>query len=150
MTRARATVPTGFSVLPIGGGFIVDNGPLYVRQDGDVVRLGFRVEARHCNLLGILHGGMMATFCDMLLPVAAHRGSAALGQRFLPTVSLQVDYLSPVPQGAWVEGTAQVLRTTRSLVFVQGLVDADGEPAARASGILKIGGPFTPPLPEVG
>jgi acyl-coenzyme A thioesterase PaaI-like protein len=54
-------------------------------------------------------------------------------------VSLQVDYLAPSHQGAWVEGEAQVLRTTSTLAFIQGLVTADGEPVARASGVFKIG-----------
>jgi hypothetical protein len=35
-----------------------------------------------------------------------------------------------------------VLRTTRTMVFAQGLVTADGVPVARASGIMKIGQPF--------
>ena len=54
-------------------------------------------------------------------------------------MSLQIDYLAPAPKGAWVEGQAQVLRTTRSLVFAQGLVTADGQTVARVSGVFKIG-----------
>jgi uncharacterized protein (TIGR00369 family) len=141
-------VPEGFQALPIGGEFMAINGPLYVRQEGDSARLGFRVEPRHTNPLGICHGGMMASFCDMLLPVAIHRQSAEVGFRFLATINLQIDYLAPAPAGAWVEGRAQVLRATRTMVFAQGLVHADGEPVARASGIFKIGSAFTPPRAE--
>lgn len=118
------------------------NGPLYVIREGDRVRCGFRVEERHTNPMRICHGGMMASFCDMLLPMTALRTCEAVKGRFLPTVNLQIDYLAPAPLGAWVEGEAQVLRATRSLVFMQGLVSADGEPAARVSGIFKIGPPF--------
>lgn len=150
MTHARADVPPGFQPLPMGGEFIAVNGPFHLLHDGATVKLGFRVEPRHCNPLGILHGGMMASFCDMLLPVSAHRLSSAVGHRFLPTINLQIDYLAPAAQGAWIEGTAQVLRTTRSLVFAQGLVTADGEPAARVSGIFKIGAAFKPPAAEIG
>ncbi len=139
-----ADVPAGFKPLPIGGEFIAVNGPLYLRHEGERVQLGFRVEARHTNPLGICHGGMMASFCDMLLPVTVHRKSAEIGLRFLPTISLQLDYLAPAQLGAWVEGEAQVLRSTRSLVFVQGLVQADGVPVARVSGIFKVGQQFTP------
>ena len=78
--------------------------------------------------MGILHGGMMATFCDMLLPISAHYLSSAIGARFLPTINLQIDYLAGSPLGAWVQGEAQLLRATRSLVFMQGLVQADGTP----------------------
>jgi uncharacterized protein (TIGR00369 family) len=95
--------------------------------------------------MGNCHGGMLATFADMLLPMLAHRQSPELRNQFLPTVSLQIDYLAPCPLGAWVQGDAQVLRITRNLAFVQGLVTADDVPAMRVSGIFKIGKPFHPP-----
>jgi len=81
----------------------------------------------------------MASFCDMLLPLSVHRKSQAVATRFLPTISLQIDYLAPAPLGCWIEGTAELLRATRTLVFAQGLVTADGTPCARASGVFKIG-----------
>ncbi len=137
-------VPAGFERLTLGGPFIQNNGPLYVRREGSAVQFGFRVEQRHVNTLGNLHGGMMATFCDMLLPLSVHYKTTELAGRFLPTVSLQVDYLAPAHVGMWVQGEAAPLRITRSLVFAQGLVTADGEACAGVSGVFKIG-PATPP-----
>src|SRR5262245_43611952 len=102
MADDLAPPPAGFTRLPIGGEFITANGPLWERLGGPVYQLGFRVEARHTNSMGICHGGMMASFCDMLLPLAALRGVESLRTRFLPTVSLQLDYLAPAPRGAWV------------------------------------------------
>jgi uncharacterized protein (TIGR00369 family) len=145
-----AGLPPGFRAIPRMGDFIAVNGPLCLRHEGDLVRLGFRVDQRHTNPLGICHGGMMATFCDMLLPMTIHRKSREVGLRFLPTINLQVDYLAPAPLGAWVEGEGQVLRTTRTLVFAQGLVTADGTPCARVSGIFKIGPPFDPTVEAAG
>ncbi len=139
---ASPAVPDGFVARQFGGGFISVNGPLYVRRIDVGVQLGFRVEPRHCNPMGICHGGMMATFCDMLLPISAHAVSKEVGNRFLPTINLQIDYLAASPLGSWVQGEAQVLRVTRSLVFMQGLVEADGVAVARVSGIFKIGPPF--------
>ena len=139
---AAPNVPEGFHPRSFGDGFIGVNGPLYVRRAGSTFQLGFRVERRHCNMMGICHGGMMATFCDMLMPISAHVLSAEIGMRFLPTINLQIDYLAAAPLGAWVQGEAQLLRTTRSLVFMQGLVQADGVSVARTSGIFKIGPPF--------
>lgn len=139
-------VPEGFAVLTMGGPFIQNNGPLYVRHQGPEVLFGFRVEHRHVNTLGNLHGGMMATFCDMLLPLSVHYKTTQLAGRFLPTISLQVDYLAPARAGMWIQGEAEPLRITRSLVFAQGLVTADGEPCARVSGVFKIG-PATLPDP---
>ena len=135
----NAPLPEGFAPLVAGGPYIQHNGPLYVLHQGDVVKFGFRVEPRHTNPMGNLHGGMMATFCDMLVPLSVHRKSDQVSNRFLPTISLQIDYLAPAPLGAWVEGEAEPLRITRSLVFAQGLITADGVPCARVSGVFKIG-----------
>ena len=135
-------LPPGFRPMRRMGEFIGVNGPLCLRHEGDLVRLGFRVDKRHTNPLGICHGGMMATFCDMLLPISAHVMSKELAPRFLPTINLQIDYLAASPLGAWVQGEAELLRATRSLVFMQGLVQADGVSVARVSGIFKIGPPF--------
>lgn len=135
-------VPAGYRPVDAGGGFIAANGPLYLLHEGAVVKVGFRVEPRHCNPMGVCHGGMLASFCDMLLPLSVHRLSAEVGQRFLPTVGLQLDYLAPVPLGAWVEGDCQVLKVTRTMVFAQGLARADGVTAVRCSGVFKIGPKF--------
>jgi uncharacterized protein (TIGR00369 family) len=134
-----STLPAGFRPFAASGDFIAAIGPLYLRHEGDLVQLGFRVEQRHTNPLGVCHGGMLASFCDMLLPISAIRKSAEVSTRFLPTINLQLDFLAPAPLGAWVQGEAQVLRVTRSMVFAQGLVTADDAIAVRASGILKIG-----------
>ena len=79
---------------------------------------------------------------DAEFRVAAKR-LAGLHKVFLPTISLQIDYMGPARLGAWVQGHAQVLKTTRNMVFGQGLVTADGELAQRFNGIFKLGPAFT-------
>lgn len=69
-------VPAGFHLMTMGGAFIAHNGPFYLLHEGEVVKLGFRVEPRHCNPAGICHGGMLASFADMLLPTTIHRKAA--------------------------------------------------------------------------
>lgn len=132
-------IPDGFLATRMGGEFIRANGPMYLKKSDGRVWLGFRVEPRHCNPANILHGGMMASFCDMMLPVCATHLERELAGRFMPTINLQIDYLAPSPLDTWIEGEAQILRTTTTLSFIQGLVTADGQPVARASGIFRIG-----------
>jgi uncharacterized protein (TIGR00369 family) len=152
--REAVEVPDGFVPMALGDLFIGNNGPFYLRHEprdtGPLVQLGFRVERRHCNPMKNCHGGMLASFSDMVLPLSIHRKSTEVGHKFLPTINLQLDYLSPAPMGCWVQGEAEVLRVTRSLVFAQGLVSADGVPAVRISGIFKIGKPFVMPEAEAG
>lgn len=147
--RAADDPPPGFARLPIGGDFMAGNGPLYVRTADGRTQLGFRVQQRHTNPLNICHGGMLATFGDMLLPVCIHRQSE-LGLRFLVTIGLQLDYLAPAPLGAWVQGEADVLRVTRTMVFAQGVARIDGTAVLRASGTFKIGQPFDGPVEGAG
>jgi uncharacterized protein (TIGR00369 family) len=143
-------IPSGFKPLPIGGEFMAVNGPLYVRLVDGRAQLGFRVLARHTNPMNNCHGGMLASFGDMLLPVCIHRQSVEVGLRFLPTISLQIDYLAPAPLGTWVQGEADVLRVTRTMVFAHGVAQADGTPVIRVSGIFKIGQPFNRPVEAAG
>jgi uncharacterized protein (TIGR00369 family) len=146
---AVVEIPSGFKPLAIGGDFMAANGPLYVRIVDGRVQMGFRVLQRHTNPLNNCHGGMLASFADMLLPVCIHRQSE-IGHRFLPTISLQIDYLAPAPLGAWVQGEADVLRVTRTMVFAQGVARIDGTPVIRVSGIFKIGQPFNKPVEPAG
>jgi acyl-coenzyme A thioesterase PaaI-like protein len=135
--------PPGFWPLSQGGGFIADNGPIYVRRDANGVVFGFRVMPRHCNSVLICHGGWLTTMLDMVLPLGV--GVAVGGEEnFLLTVSMTIDYLDPAPLGAWVEGRSELLRRTRRLVFAQGKLTIAGEAIVRGSGIFRIGTPCRP------
>ncbi|MFT4100385.1 MAG: PaaI family thioesterase [Burkholderiaceae bacterium] len=137
-------VPAGFVELPMRSGFMGPNGPLYGRRDGERMVLGFRVEPRHVNPRDVCHGGMLMLFADMLLPLAA-RVQADLDDSFFPTISLTTDFLAPAPLGSWVQGRADVMKVTRNMVFVQGVVEADEVLVARINGIFKRGGALEAP-----
>jgi len=142
--------PDGFVSVQIGGVFATENGPIYARwqpaQDGAAtgrLQLGFRVLPRHANPGNACHGGMLGTFADVLISSAAQY-QTDIPRTFLPTISLQTDFVAPAPMGSWVQGEAQILRVTKTLVFSQGLVHADGELVMRTSGVFRRG----PLLPD--
>lgn len=140
-------LPAGFERLQAIEGFIDHNGPLYFRRDDDGgFTFGHWVEMRHCNPLGICHGGWVATLCDMAMPVGARLASS--GEDYMLTVHLSVDFLGGARLGSWLEGKAQELRRTRRLVFLQGLLHADNEVVARCSGVFRRHG-SSRQLPEV-
>jgi uncharacterized protein (TIGR00369 family) len=132
-----AVIPEGFRPFKPNMGFLQSHGPLYGKWTGTYLLLGFRVEERHCNPGMVAHGGMLATFADMLLPIAA-RFQSKEEMGFVPTVNLTCDFLAPAPLGAWVEGKAEPIKLTRNLLFAQGIATADGETVLRANGIFKI------------
>jgi acyl-coenzyme A thioesterase PaaI-like protein len=93
---------------------------LYVkrRQKGtrDEFVIGFRVHRRICKPASGLRGGMMMTVADL---VGTMGGSNLVGLRkFLPTVSMTFDFVAPAKVGDWVEGRCEVVRQTRSLLFI--------------------------------
>jgi uncharacterized protein (TIGR00369 family) len=141
-------IPEGFRPLRFNVGFLEAVGPLYGKWDGTRLLMGFRVEPRHCNPGNVAHGGMLATFADMFVPIAARMQSKA-DVGFAPTVNLTLDFLAPARLGSWVEGTAESLRAGKSLFFAQGTATADGVLCLRASAIFKVTGPLgTVPTPE--
>ena len=136
----ESTIPpaAGFERADLGGTFASVNGPLYARWHRDRLQIGFRVGPAHVNPGQNCHGGMLCTFADILISTAAQY-QADIPRQFLPTISLQVDFLAAAPLGSWVQGQADILRVTRNLVFSQGLVEADGEAVMRASGVFRRG-----------
>jgi uncharacterized protein (TIGR00369 family) len=89
-----------------------------------------------CNPAGGLHGGMMMTVADL---VGTMGGGTLVGLRkFLPTVSMTFDFVAPAKAGDWVEGRAEVVRQTRSLLFTNIYLTVDEEKFLRASQIAKI------------
>lgn len=127
------TIPDGFVPINIRTGFLASFGPLYVnREEG---KLGFYVAAQHLNPFEVCHGGAIATFADMQI-LAARKGSGTkLGRT--PTINISVDYLAPAALGAWVEADVTLVKATRTLIFTQALITANGELVARSSGIYR-------------
>ena len=133
-----APVPEGFGQVHIGGEFATRNGPLYARWHDGHSQMGFRVGPGHINPGKNCHGGMLAMFADILIWTAAQYQSD-IPRQFLPTITLQMDFMAAAPLGAWVQGQAEILRVTRNLIFSEGLVYADGTLALRTSGVFKRG-----------
>lgn len=135
--------PEGFVLAQIGGQFTQHNGPLFARWLESHLQLGFRVNENHVNPGQNCHGGMLSMFADILLSGAAQY-QTEIPRQFLPTISLQLDFLSSAPLGEWVQGQADVLKVTKNLIFSQGLIECNGQVVARASGVFKRG----PMLPD--
>jgi uncharacterized protein (TIGR00369 family) len=130
--------PDGFLPVQLGGAFATFSGPLYARWHQQRLQLGFRVSPHHANPANACHGGMLAMFADVLISTAAQYQSD-IPRQFLPTISLQLDFMASAQMGSWVQGQADVLKVSRNLVFSHGLVEADGVTVLRTSGVFKRG-----------
>jgi len=130
---AEDNPPDGFVELPMRDGYGTAFGPVWLNMPAR--KLGFRVSERHLNVAGTCHGGALATFAD--LQVAALRDEPRVKSGHLPTIMITVDYLSPALLGAWVEAQVSLAKATRTLIFTNALLVADGTPVARSAGIYK-------------
>lgn len=115
-------------------------GNLYAKRGEKGTRdefvMGFRVQPHMCNPAGGLHGGMMMSVADL---VGTMGGGTLVGLRkFLPTVNMTFDFVAPARVGDWVEGRAEVVRQTRSLLFTNIYLTVGEEKILRASSIAKI------------
>lgn len=89
---------------------------------------------RHCNGIGLVHGGMLSAFMDGVLAGAVWRAT----QRTSVTIHLSIDFLHMARAGDWVMGEARVTRATREVAFVEGRAYVGGHDVVRVSGIFKL------------
>jgi uncharacterized protein (TIGR00369 family) len=110
-------------------------GPLWRRDDQGVRRIAFLAEERHRNFRGVVHGGMIMTFMDQALGIAAWEAN---GYQPQATIQLDVQFIDAVRPGEFVESIATVARQTRSLLFMRGEARVGDRVVTTANGIWKI------------
>jgi len=110
-------------------------GPFYARRDeaGQMV-CAFRAERKHMNAGGAMHGGCMATFADYALFMIAETDLEGVGS---VTASLTCDFVDAASEGELIEARGEVVRAGGSMVFIRGLVTAEGRPILTFSAIVK-------------
>ena len=123
----------GWRELPRDDGFITLVGPFWRRLD-DPRRFGFRAEPRHDNINGVVQGGMLMTFADRSL---GYLSFEAAGGR-TATAAFDMNFVSGGRIGSFIEIACEVVRTTRSLVFLRGTLTGGGDVVAICQGTWKI------------
>ncbi len=129
--------PPGFQRIQFTGeAFNVLIGPIYLKRTAEDIMLGFRVQRAHCNPAKMLHGGMMMTMADMTAGfVTGLKGGI---DKFLPTINMTFDFLSPGREGDWIDCTAQIVKFARTMAFAKVAMQRGDEQLLRASCIMKI------------
>jgi len=106
---------------------------------GDCTVTG-RVERRHLNINGIVHGGVYATILDTAMG-AAVVSMLAPGET-TATTSLYVEFLRAAREGDTLSARGRIQRRGRHIAFVEGdLHGADGERLSQARGTWYIWSP---------
>jgi acyl-coenzyme A thioesterase 13 len=110
-------------------------GPILERLENGGRIFAFRADARHANDRGVVHGGMLMTFADQAF------GELVLDsvkRRLCATVQLNTHFIAAVQIGDLVEARGEIVRGTRSLVFMRGLLTIGERTVASIDGIWKV------------
>ena len=110
-------------------------GPFYARRNeaGQMV-CAMRLERKHMNGGGFLHGGCMAVFADYAIFQFADEELEGSGS---VTAQLQCECLDTAVEGDLLLSTGEVTKAGRSLVFVRGLAKTGDKTVFSFSAIIK-------------
>ena len=98
--------------------------------------MGLVLRDHHANShMGTVHGGVVMTFADNAMGVGV---VDAIGGQNCSTVSLQTQFVASAKVGEFLTCEPEVVRKTRNMVFVRGLVKSDDRVVATVDGIFKI------------
>ncbi len=81
------------------------------------------VQEHHLNLLGIVHGGVLAGLLDNAMGAAA---MAARPNEKVVTANLNVHYVAPMPRGTLICSVEILHRTRKSLTVYAEITDESG------------------------
>jgi acyl-coenzyme A thioesterase 13 len=109
-------------------------GPFYFRADEGRVRCAFQPRREHLNGGGTIHGGALMSFADFALFGIAHN---ALNGSHAVTLTCNSEFVGAGALDGVVEAEGEVIRDTRSVIFVRGLVTQASRPLLSFSGTLK-------------
>jgi acyl-coenzyme A thioesterase 13 len=113
-------------------------GELDSWEEGRVV-MSIKLEDRHMNPGGVLHGGVLTTLMDEATAHAIFtvRGLEGMAEAPLATVDMNVSFLAAARPGDELECEARTLRVGRAVAF------AEAEVRRRGRGDLVAKGRFT-------
>ena len=110
---------------------------LIVRTDPDgKARLRMFPERHHTNLKGVLHGGTVLSLIDVGL-FACSRMLGIIEAGTAVTLDLSTQFIGGGLEGKPCDAVTELLKETRRLVFLRGVVEQEGELIAAFSGTIR-------------
>lgn len=131
----------------------LSNRPSYMKHNGGLLfrsitkkkfEFKTKIKKSHLNKAGITHGGYICTIIDAGAGTAAHRSS---GNRPCVTISLDVKFITPSTLGDELIGSVEIIKITKSMVFINCKLKCKNKLISSAVGIWKI---LRRPLPNAG
>ena len=134
MSGSQPPLP-GFVPTELVDPFEIFVGPLFEAGARGAKTYALRIDARHVNRRGVLHGGMFMTLADMTLGQAVWD---ITDKAPCVTMNMQTNFLKPAAEGDIIQVTPELVRRTRALVFMRGDFKVRGETVFSASTVWKL------------
>ncbi len=127
--------PEGYTETRLVDPFEIYVGPVFEQGEKGAKKYALKVDDRHVNRRGVVHGGMLMTFAD-----------AALGQVAWDitdkapsvTLNMQTHFLKSATKGDLIEVAPVVTRRTRALIFIRGDFKVGDEIVMTVSSVWKL------------
>jgi len=117
-------------------GFSSIVGSIWLKGSGEELLVGMLSNERHANEnLGTVHGGVLMTFADIAFGCAV---AEAINGVHCATVQLQLQFVASPTIGDFITCRPEVVRRTKVLAFLRGLITADDRVVASADGMFRV------------
>jgi len=115
-------------------GFIDLVGPFYHRKVGNAHQYAVVAQTKHRNLRGVVQGGMLMTFADRTMGLAAHQ---AIKQGVV-TIQMDSQFVDTAAIGELLLSQPRVVRGTKSVVFMSTEVKVGERCIILATAVFKV------------
>lgn len=115
-------------------GFINHVGPFFHRKVGDSHQYAVVAQTKHRNLRQVVQGGMLMTFADRTMGLAAYQ---AIKQGVV-TIQMDAQFIDSARIGELLLSEPRVVRGTRSVVFMSTEVKVGARCIIVANAVFKV------------
>ncbi|MBV8976777.1 MAG: PaaI family thioesterase [Alphaproteobacteria bacterium] len=125
----------GYAEIRLVDPFEIHVGPALAKGEKAARAYALRARDEHCNMRGIVHGGMLMTLADMMLGQALWDATDSAA---CVTMNMQVQFLKSARAGDVIEVAPRIVRRTRSLVFMAGDFTVGGQTVMTVQSVWKL------------
>ncbi len=132
------SAPEGFTETQLIDPYEIHFGPIYECGEKGARRFALRIDERHLNGRGVVHGATFMSFADAAFGQAAWD---ACDHAHVVTLNMQNQFLAAVRAGDLLEVEPVLVKRTRTMIFLRGEFTVAGNPVYSAASVWKILGP---------
>lgn len=127
--------PEGYVATRLSDPFEIHVGPIFEKGEKGSKSFALKVDPRHVNMRGVVHGGMLLTFADAAFGQAAWDATERAPS---VTLEMQAQFLRSAALGDLIEVRPELTRKTRALLFIRGDFRVGDETVFTLSSVWKL------------